>query len=402
MDPEPILDLMDTRLVQPLTRLEDVHRLQALLQHNPRDLLLFDLITQTGLPMELLLNLTVKEFQGCHPGRKHELKSAAGQETVTVDISPALHQTWRRYLEAFNPNPEDYVIRSRKGSGPMNISSISRLVNQWFKAAGLKGPRGVRSLRKTWELHFKERSPETLIPSRPVDQTPVLEPIKPAATIQEVVHERLFEAIVSGRIAPGETLVVGDIARRMNVSRMPVREAFIRLQQAGLVSMDKRRGVLVSKLTLEDMEEITAIRLLLETRSVVEAALHCPPETISRLERLHQEYIRAGEANQVEEALRINRLFHLAVYREAQMPIMQSIIEGLWDKVSPYLHIIIRLSKSGLSRESVKNHQGMITGLKKRSPEETARWLRQDLITGRDRFMGYLTESNVSSTRAAV
>ena len=93
----------------------------------------------------------------------------------------------------------------------------------------------------------------------------------PNAPLAEPLLERLRHAIVTMRIRPGEMLSEQDIAKRFGISRQPVREAFIKLAEAGLVRILPQRGTLVVKISLEAVENARFIREAIEC-AVVRAA----------------------------------------------------------------------------------------------------------------------------------
>ena len=63
------------------------------------------------------------------------------------------------------------------------------------------------------------------------------------------------------------------------------------------------------------------------------------------------------------------------------MPSLHQIINSLWDRVSPYLHILVAGEIEGaVTAETVQIHEGMLHGMKNRSAAEVSRWLKQDLI----------------------
>ena len=74
------------------------------------------------------------------------------------------------------------------------------------------------------------------------------------------VHRTLESEILSGDLPPGAKLVEEDVAERLRVSRGPVREAFRALEQAGLVRMEKNRGVFVREVSLREADEIYEVR----------------------------------------------------------------------------------------------------------------------------------------------
>lgn len=115
------------------------------------------------------------------------------------------------------------------------------------------------------------------------------------STLTSRALDALRAAIVDGRLAPGERYSVAQLAERFGVSRTPVREALLVLERQGVVRFERNRGVRVLETTAHDLEEVFALRLLLEvpaTRRACElldaagmAALECELAAMERLAR---------------------------------------------------------------------------------------------------------------------
>jgi DNA-binding GntR family transcriptional regulator len=390
------------RRVSPINSLSDIRRIREVLREKPRDLLLFDLATQTGMEIRQILNLRVRDFADCRAGDQLVFPHPGQKPTTSVMISAALHQSWERYMQEISPFPDDYLIKSQKNAGPPTLSSVSHLINGWFEAAQVEGVKGAKSLKRTWEVFFKSRSLQSMKRKKriegksPNDYLQVLKPLGEKSTIQETVHAELFKAIICGRIPPGEKIVIDKIALQMRVSRIPVREALHRLQEAGLISIDKWKGAIINKLSVENLKEITHIRLMLESNAAQRAAENCSPQLSKDLEIIHEQWKRSiplmkkNDLKTVEEYLRLNRQFHHAIYREAHMPILHQIINGLWDRVSPYLHILVAGEIEGaVTSETIQIHEGMLNGMKDRSAAEVSRWLKEDLVRAEESIMKF-------------
>jgi len=93
-------------------------------------------------------------------------------------------------------------------------------------------------------------------------------------SIQGAVYDTLKQGIMTLRLVPGTVMSTQEMATRLNVSRTPVREAFIRLQREGLVDAVPQRGTMVSKINLKRVEEERFIRESLEL-AVVDSFLRC-------------------------------------------------------------------------------------------------------------------------------
>jgi len=107
-----------------------------------------------------------------------------------------------------------------------------------------------------------------------VDQRPILDPVNSEmlVSVNDAVTRALREAILSGKIRPGDRLLQDELARQLGVSRQPVREALRRLQSEGLVVQTPQRGLLVREFTKADLQENYYLRQLLESEAAQSAA----------------------------------------------------------------------------------------------------------------------------------
>jgi DNA-binding GntR family transcriptional regulator len=90
----------------------------------------------------------------------------------------------------------------------------------------------------------------------------------PPATLKGHVADRIRHAILSGTLQPGERLNETGLAAELKVSRIPVREALLQLQEQGLVISQPRRGMFVVRLGEEDVQRINSLRIILEAEAM--------------------------------------------------------------------------------------------------------------------------------------
>lgn len=107
-------------------------------------------------------------------------------------------------------------------------------------------------------------------------------------TIGEGVYFSLRKNIVNLNLKPGEALNVKSIAEKLNVSRTPVRDAFIALEKEGLVDVFPQKGTSVSRIDLKRVDEEKFIRESLEEKAVALFMRDCGPAAISRLKSIIQ------------------------------------------------------------------------------------------------------------------
>ena len=340
--------------------------------------------------MKQLLGIRVRDLAGMKTGDRRKVDGSRGNRSDEIIMCEPLRRVWLNYLAEVNPGPDDYLFKSGKGYKPLTITSASRLVNNWFREAGIIGPRGARAIYKAWEFHIKTGTDfiQRLTEDKNIVSRKRLRPIGVLTmTVQETVYSKLFQAIVSGQIPPGSKLVIEEIARELGVSHIPVREAMGRLAAAGFISTQPIKGSVVNRFSREDLEEITEIRLVNESLIAQKAALRCRPQTIRRLEASLHQFVVAWDLTSMDDIAAANRRFHQIIYREAGMPHLQRLTNQLWDKISPYYHLLIH----GLGDwESVKYHRKILEGMRNRDPEEVSVWLRCDINDGAQVIIKFL------------
>src|SRR4030088_2009836 len=115
------------------------------------------------------------------------------------------------------------------------------------------------------------------------------------------IRARLRQAILEGEYAPGERLREVDIAARHQVSRGPVREALLQLEQEGLVLLRRNRGAIVARLSRADLEEVYSLRLALERLAVARAVHHGTDADFSELDPVLHEFRGTGSDQALTE-----------------------------------------------------------------------------------------------------
>jgi DNA-binding GntR family transcriptional regulator len=155
-------------------------------------------------------------------------------------------------------------------------------------------------------------------------------------TMQEHAVEWLRRAIVAGELRPGQKVGQDQIAERIGVSIVPVREALRVLEQEGQLTYLPRRGYFVADLRIEDLEEIYALRELLEERAARHALSTLDEIPLERIELAARECAAAAQAGDVAAALDANRRFHFAVLASPDQPHTLRLIRLLWDSTEAY------------------------------------------------------------------
>jgi DNA-binding GntR family transcriptional regulator len=159
---------------------------------------------------------------------------------------------------------------------------------------------------------------------------PVLPPLPRSTTTSDLVVDSIREAILSGRLTPGETLVERRLAELLGVSKTPVREALITLAASGLVTVTPNRGAVVRAVSTDDVYKAYEVRLVLEpwavARTVREGGL--VSATGAARAALEDAQRHLPDEDHVQLSL-ANRRFHRALYAECGNEIVVRQLDSL-------------------------------------------------------------------------
>ncbi|MBM3774639.1 MAG: GntR family transcriptional regulator [Acidobacteria bacterium] len=122
-------------------------------------------------------------------------------------------------------------------------------------------------------------------PAQPGPPALTLEPSE-NTTLKERIVQALRDAVLTGRLKPGERLNESKLARDLGMSRIPVREALQRLEEQGLVVNIQRRGMFVGSLSEEEVQKINSLRVILEPEALTLARTRITPEQEKKLAEL--------------------------------------------------------------------------------------------------------------------
>lgn len=152
-------------------------------------------------------------------------------------------------------------------------------------------------------------------------------------------HERLYRnlraQIMSGLIAPGLPMTLRGIAQDHGVSITPAREAVRRLVAEGALSLSASGRVSTPALTNERIEELAALRALIEPELAARALPRAHLALIDRLAAINSAIAEGATQHDAVAYIRGNLEFHRTLYLRAQAPAMLSMIETVWLQLGP-------------------------------------------------------------------
>jgi DNA-binding GntR family transcriptional regulator len=161
----------------------------------------------------------------------------------------------------------------------------------------------------------------------------------PPLPLGEAAYRHLKEMILTCELRPGEAVSEPKLSVRLGVTKASVRMALARLGQEGLLRAVPRLGHVVAALTMQDVQDIYAIRLMLEPRAARLAAARISNAELDRLEELADVAYSAGDRVSENRFLISNRAFHVALAHASGNERLARVIEKLHDDVARILAI---------------------------------------------------------------
>ncbi len=201
---------------------------------------------------------------------------------------------------------------------------------------------------------------ERPLPARDLALSP-LEIARSAESMAEQVFRMLRASIVTLRLTPGTALSEQDIATRLEISRQPVREAFIKLSHAGLVRILPQRGTFVMKISPQAVTDARFVREAVECAIARRAAEGIAPEAIETLRDLIAQQKVAARAASPEDFFMLDEAYHRTLAESAGCAYAWKVIgeaKAQMDRVR-----FLRLSESTPVDHLIAHHQDILDAI---------------------------------------
>ncbi|RBW53746.1 GntR family transcriptional regulator [Ruegeria sp. A3M17] len=209
-----------------------------------------------------------------------------------------------------------------------------------------------------------------MLSARPTDT-------QPAA--HDLVYRALRSRIMHGDIAPGQALTLRGIGKEFDVSMTPAREAVRRLVAEGALFLSSSGRVSTPELTNDRIEELAALRALLEVELASRALPRAHMALIDRLQSINMTVAEMVTKRDAVGYIRSNLEFHRTLYLRAQAPAMLAIVETVWLQLGPTMRALYgRLRRT----EPPHYHKLIIAALKAGDEPGLRLALRSDVTQG--------------------
>lgn len=186
-------------------------------------------------------------------------------------------------------------------------------------------------------------------------------------SLTRLLAEELKTAIITGKLVPGERLSEEKLASSLNVGQVPLREALRRLEAEGYITFLSNQEVVVSKPTMEDLQEYYTIASVLEGLAARLAVERAQPDELSRLRELHQLLKEAYQKRDLSRYYEANSNFHHFIAEIARNERLYRLIERMRQEIQKTrilsLHLPQRLDYS------MREHDQILDAFLKKNPE---------------------------------
>ena len=215
--------------------------------------------------------------------------------------------------------------------------------------------------------------------------------VERSETLTLQTYRKLRQALMSGRLKPGEKVTGRQIAAALDVSLTPAREAISRLVAEGGLEPGMNRAALVPRLTRSKYREIISIRLLLEGLAAETAAAHMDDARLAELVRIQEAMEAAADSGDQVARMQRNADFHFFIYRAAELPTLFAIIDGLWLQAGPTLSLLAPDYQQ--SRKGSRHHFDAIAAARAKDGAGLRRAIEEDIEDGTAYILPLLQES---------
>ena len=200
----------------------------------------------------------------------------------------------------------------------------------------------------------------------------------------QIIRERILNLLY----APGEQLQVEKLSEAMQVSRTPIREALLRLEQDGLVRSVARVGFFVVEISEKDLEELFEVRELLESYAASKACRCMTESDLAELEKLIQRGTSCAERGDLDDYLDADGAFHGLLIARAQNERLVTMLFSLHNLLHRQRKLSVRSPEN--VRGTNSEHRKVMDALRAHDAELAGRRMGEHLHSVRDRMLRLL------------
>jgi len=214
--------------------------------------------------------------------------------------------------------------------------------------------------------------------------------------VHDKVYSTIGEALINGRIMPGQGVSLRTLAAELGVSPMPVRDAVRRLvAERALEINPANKRLSVPSLSRHRLEQLAQARGWIEPELAARAARFADRPFIQSLQELDETLDAAIHEGDVDGYMAANHAFHFAFYGRAQAEVLLAMAHGLWLQIGPFMRVVFgRVGTVGLSKDY---HAEAIESLAAGDAEAVRRAMAADIAFGMEAMRAAAQETEATA-----
>lgn len=221
-----------------------------------------------------------------------------------------------------------------------------------------------------------------------------------ARTASSTAAEMIRQAIMDGRLAPGQRLTEERLARELGISRTPVREALKVLQSEGLVDAAPNRSATVRAYEPGDLEDMYQLRALLEGYAARRAAGRLSDEKLLALRASCERFEAMSPADDLREVVRENFVFHNTILEAAGSIRLSGMVRQVVELPLVYKSYVWYSPEQ--ARISQHYHRQITRALERRDAERAELVMKEHVLEARDVLIAHVEEEGPAAAAEEV
>lgn len=220
--------------------------------------------------------------------------------------------------------------------------------------------------------------------------------LKRPKSLRDLSLEHLRRSIINGDLEMGQALSERKISEELGVSKSPVREAFARLRDEGLVIIEPQKGARVFTLTKDEVKQICDFRLAIETATFELALERNPQELSDAMNAIAEEMVTAKDRDDIKRYLVLDTQFHQLIFKYSENPYLSASYDQYVGKIAA-----LRTHLSSFPKHtdlSLAEHQAIAQAVSNENLEEIRGLLKTHIGRSEQTYQEINNESEEDSS----
>ncbi|MGB6340280.1 MAG: GntR family transcriptional regulator [Candidatus Aminicenantaceae bacterium] len=196
-------------------------------------------------------------------------------------------------------------------------------------------------------------------------------------TLSESVYKNLRTGIINNELKAGQRIYEKEIANLYGVSTTPVREAFLKLNAEGYISIDSHRKASVKKISFKELEDIFMVMGDLDALAVSQAVDNFTPDCIQEIEELIAEMEEICQSSFVERFLELNVAIHYKIWSALPNKVMERTLHFVHGQLLRYNYArYVAFQDPDIMKRSLDEHKNILNALTNKNKREIKKFIK--------------------------